>query len=65
METKSWEEVLLHSLKKLNNGRKWRINMDEWKEIKKMKDARKAHTTWKGKQIGATCPSKQVNGIML
>jgi hypothetical protein len=55
------------SLKKLNSGRKRRINMDRWKDItrKKLKDAGKTLKTQKEKQIDAKYPSKQMSGIML
>jgi hypothetical protein len=53
MEAKGLEKGSPHSLKKLNNGRKKKINMDEWKDTKtkKIKDARKAYIAWKGKQV--------------
>jgi hypothetical protein len=67
MKDKSQEEVLPGPLKKLYSGRKRRINMEHWKVMKrkKLKDAGKTHETWKGKQIDAKYPSKQVSGIML
>jgi hypothetical protein len=53
-------------LKKLNKGKKRRINMDHWKGIKRenLKDAGKVHTTWRGKQIDAKYPSKQWNNAV-
>jgi hypothetical protein len=67
MEDKSQEVVLRGSLKKLNSRRKWRINMDHWKDVKrkKLEGAGKTHKTRKGKQMVAKYPSKQASGIML
>jgi hypothetical protein len=53
-------------LKKLDSRRKWRINMDRWRDVKrkKLEDAGKTYKTQKGKQMVAKYPSKQASGIM-